>query len=98
MSEMLKIKVAVANRMYPLTIARKDEESVRKAAKNIEDLLKNLESNYAVRDKQDLVAMAALQFAIKALSMDGKTTVDEQEAEQQLKQLEENIADLLNNQ
>ena len=34
MSEPLKIKVNIANRSYPLTIDRKDEEQVRKAELN----------------------------------------------------------------
>ena len=35
------------------------------SAKNIELLAKKFEQNYAVRDKQDVLAMCALQFASK---------------------------------
>ena len=38
--ESLKIKVSVANRVYPLTIKRTEEEDIRKAVKIIEDRLK----------------------------------------------------------
>ena len=38
--ESLKIKVIVANRTYPLTIKREDEEQVRKAVKVIEERLR----------------------------------------------------------
>lgn len=63
MSEQLKIKLSVANRVYPLTIAPSQEEGLRKAAKKIETMIAQFEQNYSVRDKQDVLAMCALQFA-----------------------------------
>ncbi|WP_066218607.1 cell division protein ZapA [Formosa haliotis] len=63
MSEMLKIKLSIANRVYPLTIAPEQEEGLRKAAKNIEAMITQFEQSYSVRDKQDVLAMCALQFA-----------------------------------
>ncbi len=63
MSEKLKIKISIADRVYPLTINPGQEEGLRKAAKNIDKLIKQFENNYAVRDKQDVLAMCALQFA-----------------------------------
>lgn len=63
MSEKLKIKLSIANRVYPLTIEASQEEGLRKAAKNIEVMIKQFEQSYSVRDKQDVVAMCALQFA-----------------------------------
>ncbi|MEO9513811.1 MAG: cell division protein ZapA [Flavobacteriaceae bacterium] len=65
MEEKLKIKLSIADRVYPLTIDPRQEEGLRKAAKNIEKLAKKFEQNYAVRDKQDVLAMCALQFASK---------------------------------
>lgn len=65
MEEKLKIKLSIADRVYPLTIDPKQEEGLRKAAKNIDSLAKKFEQNYAVRDKQDVLAMCALQFASK---------------------------------
>ncbi len=65
MAEKLKIKLSIADRVYPLTIDAVQEESLRRAAKNIEQLAKKFEQSYAVRDKQDVLAMCALQFASK---------------------------------
>jgi cell division protein ZapA len=65
MGEKLKIKLSIADRVYPLTIDPGQEEGLRRAAKNIEQLAKKFEQNYAVRDKQDVLAMCALQFASK---------------------------------
>ena len=63
MAEPLKIKLSIANRVYPLTIAPSQEEGLRKAAKKIEGMISQFEQNYSVRDKQDVLAMCALQFA-----------------------------------
>ena len=63
MSEKLKIKLSIANRVYPLTIVPDQEEGLRKAAQKIEAMIKQFEQSYSVRDKQDVLAMCALQFA-----------------------------------
>ena len=62
----LKVKISVADRVYPLTIDPAREEGLRKAAKSIDKMAKQLEQSYAVRDKQDVLAMCALQFAAHA--------------------------------
>lgn len=67
MSE-LSIKVTIAGRSYPLTIEREEEENVRKAAKEINNAVEALQSNYAVQDKQDLLAMVALEMSTKVLT------------------------------
>lgn len=64
MDDNLKIKVTIGDRVYPLTIRNEgEEEGIRAAVKKINGLLKNFEKNYEVRDKQDVLAMCALQIA-----------------------------------
>ncbi len=64
--EKLKINVVIAGRTYPLSVNNiKQEEGMRKAAKAINKLISTYEQNYAVSDKQDVLAMCALQFASK---------------------------------
>ena len=63
MADKLKIKITVAYRVYPLTVNPEQEEGLRKAAKKIEEMIKQFEQSYAVRDKQDVLAMCALQLA-----------------------------------
>ncbi|AEE20148.1 cell division protein ZapA [Dokdonia sp. Hel_I_63] len=65
MADKLKIKLSIADRVYPLTIDPAQEEGLRKATKEIEAMVKQFEQSYAVRDKQDVLAMCALQFASK---------------------------------
>ena len=63
MDEKLKIKISIADRVYPLTVELSQEEGLRSASKKIDTMIKQFEENYAVRDKQDVLAMCALQFA-----------------------------------
>jgi cell division protein ZapA (FtsZ GTPase activity inhibitor) len=64
--EKLKIKIVIAGRTYPLSVHNtKEEEGMRKAATTINKLISTYEQNYAVSDKQDVLAMCALQFASK---------------------------------
>lgn len=63
MAEKLKIKISIADRVYPLTIDYSQEEGLRAASKKIDAMIRDFEQNYAVRDKQDVLAMCALQFA-----------------------------------
>ncbi|WP_053992430.1 cell division protein ZapA [Mangrovimonas sp. TPBH4] len=81
MSEQLKIKLSIANRVYPLTIAPSQEEGLRKAAKKIEAMIGQFEQNYSVRDKQDVLAMCALQFAsqLEQKSIDRENVSEEVE-------------------
>ena len=64
MIDNLKIKVTIADRVYPLTIRdEREEEGIRRAVKQINEMVKQFEQNYEVRDKQDVLAMCALQIA-----------------------------------
>ena len=66
MVEKLKINVVIAGRTYPLSVNNtNEEEGMRKAANSINKLISLYEQNYAVSDKQDVLAMCALQFASK---------------------------------
>tara|TARA_Y100001933_G_C19012975_1_gene569719 strand:+ start:9046 stop:9357 length:312 start_codon:yes stop_codon:yes gene_type:complete len=89
MDEKLKIKLSIADRVYPLTIDPKQEEGLRKAAKNIENLAKKFEQNYAVRDKQDVLAMCALQFASKIEQGGIERSENAEAAMQRLRALDE---------
>lgn len=64
MADSFKIKVSIAGRLYPVRVNNQnEEEGMRKAAKKINDLIAVFEKNYAVNDKQDVLAMVAFQFA-----------------------------------
>ncbi len=72
------VKITIAGRTYPLKVDAKEEQSVLDAAKRINERVALLETTYLVKDKQDLLAMTALQFASKYLDNKSKT-VDNQD-------------------
>lgn len=77
MGEFLSVKVSIANRNYPLRITSEENDRVMQAAENINKRIKEFEENYAVKDKQDLLAMCALQFATEAMSQNSQHGVEE---------------------
>ncbi len=91
MSEKLKIKLSIANRVYPLTIDPKQEEGLRKAALEIDAMIKQFEQSYSVRDKQDVLAMCALQFA----SQTEQKTIDKESLNEEVEQKLEAFDQLL---
>jgi len=88
MAEPLKIKLSIADRVYPLTINPSQEEGLRLASKKIEEMIKKFEQSYAVRDKQDVLAMCALQFAAQVEQKQIDNSSDTQETEAKLKALD----------
>jgi cell division protein ZapA (FtsZ GTPase activity inhibitor) len=83
--EEFTITVTIADRIYRLTIERKEEETVRKAARLIEEKIKEYANNYAFKDKQDLLAMVALHFSTNSLN-------EEVASEAEVKDLEAKLA------
>lgn len=63
----LTISVTIADRPYRLKIKKEEEERVRKAAKKINERIKQYSDHYAFNDKQDLLAMVSLVFANESM-------------------------------
>ena len=93
--EKLKIKLSIANRIYPLTIDPSQEEGLRKAALDINTMIKQLEQSYSVNDKQDVLAMCALQFASKTQQRSIDNNNSNKSFENKLKELNELIIETI---
>ena len=72
MDDKLSIRINIADRYYPLKIERTDEEKIRKAAKLINDKVLQYKQKYVDKDTQDFLAMAALQYVIRALDTEDR--------------------------
>ncbi len=68
----ISIKITISDRIYPLKVNMEEEEVVRRAAKIINERIKDYQENYAVRDKQDLLSMAVLHYATAVLKAEQK--------------------------
>lgn len=95
MENKLKIKLSIADRVYPLTVDLSQEEGLRSASKKIDAMIKQFEENYAVRDKQDVLAMCALQFASQVEQKQVDNTIDGTETLNRLKKINDLLFDYL---
>lgn len=74
-NQKISIKISVAGRVYPLSVLAKEEEKIKQAAKSLNDRIKSYEENFSVKDSQDLLAMCALEFAVKSQENSGKDMI-----------------------
>jgi cell division protein ZapA (FtsZ GTPase activity inhibitor) len=80
------ISVIIAERPYRLSVKSEEEEQIfREAGRLIREKMTEYGSTYAFRDKQDLLAMVTLQFAVESLSVKDKAENQAQLNEKLLK-------------
>ncbi len=91
----LKIKINIANRIYPMTINRDAEENIRKSVQKIEERLKFYEKNYAIKDRQDLLAMCLIEIAAKLESVNDSATKDNNDVEIKLSSIESALSEII---
>lgn len=87
-NDLIRIKVAIGGRTYPLTIPRHEEEQVRKAVALLQTTVGRFEERYAVGDKQDALAMAALQMANQVASLQAAAAPLDDQEDLRLKQIQ----------
>ena len=63
----LTISVKIADRPYKMTVKVEEEEVIRKAARLINEKIKEYANTYAFNDSQDLLSMVSLWFATTSL-------------------------------
>ena len=89
------ISITVADRPYKLVIDKEYEELFRRAAKLIDSRIKTYSNNYAYKDKQDLLAMVALDNTINLLQHERNINEKETTLEKKLIELDIALADVL---
>jgi cell division protein ZapA len=84
------INIKIAERFYPMTINREeDEERIRRAGKLLDDKLFQYRQRYSDKDVQDHLAVAALVFAVKTIELE--TMASSTGLTDRLKQLDEQL-------
>ena len=84
-----EIRINIAGRYYAMYITPEQEEVVRSIGKNIEMTIKEMENNYATKDKQDALAMTALRLMINA-------EFNLQKKDRELKEADEKLKEVIN--
>ncbi|MFA6260612.1 MAG: cell division protein ZapA [Bacteroidia bacterium] len=87
--EELSIKVNIANRSYPLTVQADEEEMVRRAAKLINDKLKDLQQLFAVKDMQDMLSMISLEIAYELIRLKNTHSREQELLQKEVQQLQQ---------
>lgn len=83
----VKVNIIIAGRQYPMSVKSDEEEIIRKAGKQINTMIRDYESKYSVQDKQDALAMSALQFAVRFLSLDHNEQTEDKRIEDKLRDM-----------
>ena len=78
-----------------MTINRDAEENIRKSVKKIEERLKFYEKNYAIKDRQDLLAMCLIEIAAKLESLNESATKDNDDVEIKLSSIESALSEII---
>lgn len=70
MDEDILISVDIADRIYKVKVARKEEEVFRKAVNVVKNKTNEYAKMYAYKDKQDLLAMVLLQYVTSYIKLE----------------------------
>ena len=93
----VSLDVKIGGRSYPLKINKGEESGIQKAADDINRAIEILQDNYAVKDMQDLMAMASLQLILNPKKKSSTQSLGSEsilEIEEALNSLEEEIEGL----
>lgn len=74
-NDLLKIRINIDGKSYTLNIAREKEEIFRRAEKEINHLIASIQSQYQA-EREDYLAVIAMEFAVKALSLEAAAGTD----------------------
>jgi cell division protein ZapA len=94
MSE-FSISITVADRPYRLVIQKEEEEMFRAAAKLIDKRIKEYSGSYAFKDKQDLLAMVALDYTVNYLQKEHAAQASDFILDQKLTAIDNTLTGLL---
>ncbi len=89
----LKIRINIDGKSYTLNIAREKEEIFRRAEKEINRLIASIQSQYQA-EREDYLAVIAMEFAVKALTFESRRLEDE--GSEELRELDRVLGEYLN--
>jgi len=88
------INISIANRNYPLLVKNEDErKNLLQAAEAVNERIRQYEKDYAVIDRQDLLAMTALHIAAELLTSrrHGKNNINNIDVSKRIAEIEKMV-------
>tara|TARA_B100000427_G_C14982474_1_gene365922 strand:+ start:163 stop:486 length:324 start_codon:yes stop_codon:yes gene_type:complete len=83
------INIEIAGRSYPLTVSIEEVDGIISAAEEIDEMIANLKSQFAVKDRNDLLAMTALQLSLRIKEIESNG--DKESPKENLEKKEEDL-------
>lgn len=77
-----------------MVVTPQQEETVRKAARLINDKLKHLQQEFAVKDKQDMLAMTVLELTTELLQLKSSNLTEDKSLSDKLTEIEQLLAEV----
>ncbi|WP_192821982.1 cell division protein ZapA [Rufibacter sp. LB8] len=93
MSE-LSIRIKIADREYPMRVNEDEEERLRQAGKFLNERLRMFREQFGIHDKQDLLAMIALETAADKIKTEDAAVETQLTLEQKLSSLNQLLSSL----
>jgi cell division protein ZapA len=90
--EELSIKIRIADRDYPMTVKREDEERVRMASRLINEKLRTYKEQFGIDDKQDLLAMVAFDSLVEKMTSEEGYQLVEQTVHEKVNHLNQLVS------
>lgn len=90
MSELIPVNIVIGDRTYRIKTLPKDEETIRKTLKLINDKIIEFKTQFAGQDMQDYIAMVIIWYATEAASGEIEST-DSGNINEGLKKLEDQL-------
>ena len=88
------INISIANRNYPLLVKNEEErKNLLQAAEAINERIRQYEKDYAVIDRQDLLAMTALHIAaeLQTSRRHGKNNINNIDVSKRIAEIEKMV-------
>lgn len=87
--ELIPLNITIGDRNYRIKILPKDEETVRKTLKVINDKILEFRGNFAGKDMQDYISMVLIWYATQP--QEAKKEYEEEELAEILSRIEKQI-------
>ena len=87
-NEMVNMHVLIAERLYPLKVFKSEEEKVHSAVKLVNERIKEYQTMFEGKDKQDYMAMCLLNIAVEQVNFRHSTEEKSRLMEEKLAELE----------
>ncbi|MBU2914539.1 MULTISPECIES: cell division protein ZapA [Reichenbachiella] len=91
----LSIKIKIGNREYPMKVSAEEEARIRAAGKKINERLRFYQDQFQIDDKQDLLAMVAIDCYVQLLQTSENRQETDETAMEQISKLNHLISEAL---